>query len=300
MIIEWKYEEIEPKPLKTFLKEKEVSKKMLAKVKFRGGELEVNGKAVRVRETLHTGDTVKMSIPIEPANPYLIPSYEPLSVLFEDEHFLVVNKPAGTASVPSSTHREDTMANRVRGYVEQKNYSHKTVHVVTRLDRETSGAMLFAKNAFAHSMIDLRLRRGEIHKHYQAVVSNQLSKEHALIDAPIGRTEDSIITRKVRTDGKPSLTEYWIKERFSHATLVNVKLHTGRTHQIRVHFAHMGYPLIGDDLYGETSGQFARQALHCNELSFQHPFTKAEITIPALLPTDLQKLLEQLRKSVNK
>lgn len=295
MIIEWKYEETEPKVLKNFLQEKEVSKKLLAKVKFKGGQLEVNGEEVRVRHTLNSGDTVRMSIPIEPPNPYLTLSDRPLDILFEDEYYLIVNKPAGVASVPSSTHREDTMANRVRHYVEQKQYVHKTVHVVTRLDRETSGAMIFAKNAFAHSMIDHKMRRQEIEKLYQAVISKELPKNHDFIDEPIGRTTDSIITRKVREDGKPSLTEYWVEERFSEATLVKVKLHTGRTHQIRVHFAHIDRPLLGDDLYGETSERFYRQALHCGELSFQHPFSNQTLQIISPLPADLKELIETLR-----
>lgn len=295
MIIEWKYEETEPRMLKTFLKEKKISKKMLAKVKFRGGQLEVNGEEVRVRHTLSVGDTIRMSIPIEPANPYLKPSEKPLDILFEDEHYLIVNKPAGVASVPSSTHREDTMANRIRGYVERNHYTHKTVHVVTRLDRETSGAMIFAKNALAHSMIDQKMRKQEVEKLYQAIISDVLIENHDFIEAPIGRTADSIITREVRADGKPSLTEYWVEERYSHATLVKVKLHTGRTHQIRVHFSHIDCPLLGDNLYGEESDYFFRQALHCSELSFQHPFTEQFLKIYAPLPNDLKELIEVLR-----
>lgn len=295
MIIEWKYKETEPRILKAFLKEKKVSKKMLAKVKFSGGQLQVNGEEVRVRHTLNAGDTIRMSIPIEPANPHLKPSEKSLDILFEDEYYLIVNKPAGVASVPSSTHREDTMANRIRGYIEKKQYMHKTVHVVTRLDRDTSGAMIFAKNALAHSMIDQNMRKQEVEKLYQAIISDVMTENHSFIEAPIGRTTDSIITRKVRIDGKPSLTEYWVEERFKNATLVKVKLHTGRTHQIRVHFSHIDCPLLGDDLYGEKSGYFYRQALHCSELSFKHPFTEQLLQVYAPLPNDLNELIEALR-----
>ncbi|WP_208558820.1 RluA family pseudouridine synthase [Marinilactibacillus kalidii] len=295
MIIEWIYEETEQIMLKTFLKEKAVSKKMLAKVKFKGGQLEVNGKNVRVREILNKGDVVKMSLPIEPSNPHLIPSFKKIDILFEDDHYLIINKASGVASVPSPTHREDTMANRIRGYVENQQYEHKTVHVVTRLDRETSGAMIFAKHAFAHSMIDLVLRRHEIDKTYQAVVSGRIEKEYGLIKEPIGRTEDSIITRMVREDGRPSLTEYWLSEYFDDASFIKVKLHTGRTHQIRVHFSYLNHPLVGDDLYGENSGLFTRQALHCSGLSFVHPFSREEIQVTAPLPTDMTGLIEKLR-----
>ncbi len=295
MMIEWTYKKSEQNTLKSFLQEQSVSKKMLAKVKFKGGQLEVNDQIVRVRELLNYGDVVRMSIPIEPSNPHLIPSYNELDILFEDEHYIIINKPSGLASVPSPTHREDTMANRIRGYVETQQYIHKTVHVVTRLDRETSGAMIFAKHAFAHSMIDQILRRQEIDKTYQAVVSKVLTEKHAYIDGPIGRTVDSIITRMVRDDGKPSLTEYWTEEILEEATLVKVKLHTGRTHQIRVHFAYDGHPLIGDDLYGEDSGRFHRQALHCSKLQFKHPFTNEDVLVEAPLPEDITGLIENLR-----
>lgn len=295
MRIEWTVEKNEQNILRTFLQKHGISKRILTKVKFHGGQLEVNGNPVRVRQKLEEGDVVHMTLPTEKANPWLSPSKEELELIYEDEHFLIVNKPAGIASVPSMTYPDQTMANRVQGYIKRRNYIHQTVHVVTRLDKDTSGVMIFAKHTLAHSMMDQLLREKKLKKKYEAIVTGQVKTDHGLINEPITRTEDSIITRKVGKDGKESLTEYWLKEDLKDMTRVNILLHTGRTHQIRVHFSHIGHPLVGDDLYGGNTDLFKRQALHCKECSFRNPFTNKQITATAQFPEDIKQLLEKRR-----
>jgi 23S rRNA pseudouridine1911/1915/1917 synthase len=297
MKIEWTVEKDSPSTLKHFLKEKGVSRRMLAKVKFHGGELEVNDEPVRVRRVLREGDIVHMTMPLEEGNPRLSVSEEPLDILFEDDHYLIVNKPVGVVSVPSPAQREETMANRVKGYIEKQGYPHKSVHVVTRLDRDTSGVMIFAKHGLAHSMMDQYLKEKTLIKLYEALVAGNVSKDHGSIEEPIARSEDSIITRKVEEGGKPALSEYWVQERLQGFSRVKVQLHTGRTHQIRVHFSHIGHPLLGDDLYGGDASFFQRQALHCKECAFLHPFSGEELRIVAPLPEDLQEVTERLRRN---
>lgn len=297
MKIEWVVKEEHKMTVKTFLQNKKISKRILAKVKFQGGTIEVNGQASRVRTEVEEGDTISITLPQEESNENLIASYKPMSILFEDDHYLLVNKPAGIASVPSPMHRLDTMTNRVKGYIEEQGYLHQTIHVVSRLDRETSGIMIFAKHALAHSYLDALLKDKSIHREYLAFAEGHVKNDHGLINQPISRSEESIIKRKVHESGKQSLTEYWVNGRYEQATELRVQLHTGRTHQIRVHFAHIGHPLVGETLYKETNEQPAinRQALHCSKVQFVHPFSGELVDISAPLPEDLTELKEHLR-----
>lgn len=289
----WTVQEEESTLLRSFLNKKGISKRLLAKVKYQGGHLLVNDEEVTVRKQLALKDEVTVVFPVEKDNERLTPSYKDIDILFEDDHYLIVNKPAGVAAVPSPTHREDTMANRVKGYALNTQSMQSMIHVVTRLDRETSGAMIFAKHSFAHAQLDLQLRSKELKKYYLAILEGRMElNKHGLIEEPIARSESSIITRKVHPSGKESLTEYWVRNVTNDHTVVEVQLHTGRTHQIRVHFSHLGFPLLGDDLYGGSlSIEMDRQALHCAKLSFEHPFMDKQITVKAPLPMDLEKWL---------
>ena len=158
--------------------------------------------------------------------------------------------------------------------------------------------MMFAKHRVVHAWMDQALREKTIQKKYLALVhDNSTLEAHGFIDAPIGRHEGSIINRCVSEDGKPSLTEYWKKETLVGAELVEILLHTGRTHQIRVHFSWIGAPLVGDDLYGGVKDELLdRQALHCHSLTFIHPMTKKELIIEAPLPKDMRQWIEAHKK----
>lgn len=297
MEFSWTVEKKEPQQVKTFLKEQGVSKGLLAKIKFQGGKIEVNHSVENVLYKLAFGDQVKITIPDEKEHETLLVDDVPIEIIFEDEHYLVVNKPAGIASIPAQYHPNGTMANRVKAYLKAQNYQDQVIHVVTRLDRDTTGLMLFAKHGFAHAMLDQELRKKEVIKIYQALVGGRVSdlKEHETIQLPIGRDLSSIIKRTIVKTGQQAKTEYWLMKGKDGVALVNIQLHTGRTHQIRVHFEAIGCPLLGDDMYGGKMNKgIERQALHCCQLSFIHPFTKQRLELTSPLAEDMKKIVDQL------
>ena len=279
--------------MRSFLQEVGISRTFLAHVKTHG-DLLVNGRHEIVLKTLQPGDVLTMVIPPSGEHETVIPSEVPIDILYEDDYLLIINKPVGTASIPSKLHPDYSMANRVKGYYKRRGYADQITHVVTRLDRDTTGVMMFAKHRVVHAWMDQALRDKTIQKKYLAIVHDTAAlEEHGMIDAPIGRHESSIINRCVSEDGKPSLTEYWKKETLDGADLVEILLHTGRTHQIRVHFSWLGAPLVGDDLYGGVKDEILdRQALHCHSLTFIHPMTKKEITVVAPLPKDMDEWIK--------
>ena len=280
--------------LKTFLKSKGVSKKLLAKIKFHGGEMSVNDQIQNALYMVVPGDEVKIVIPDEGEHETLIPYEAPIDIVFEDDHLLVVNKPKQVASIPAQYHPVGTMAHRVKHYYNSQNYVNRVVHVVTRLDRDTTGLMLFAKHGFAHAMLDKQLQSKELKKYYTALVSGQIDElsEKGQITLRIGRDETSLIKRQVREDGQEAITDYWLEEVTDAVAQVGIQLKTGRTHQIRVHFSGVGCPLLGDSLYdGDMGLGIDRQALHCAKLEFKHPFTQELIVLEAELPEDMKAVM---------
>lgn len=254
----------------------------------------VNDERIKIWKEVEKGDCLQVIFPDEAAHPYIQPVDLPIDILYEDDHFLLVDKPAELLSNPSFNQPAESIANRVLNYYLQKGCRHLTLHLVTRLDRNTSGVLFFAKHKWAHSLMDQVLRKQEMKKIYLAMTppSEGILDDHGLLDFPIARSEESIIERIVADHGKASLTEYWRVESGERGDLFKINLHTGRTHQIRVHFNHVGLPLLGDTLYGgdDTVG-IMRQALHCQSLSFDHPFTSEKMHIEAELPDDFQQLL---------
>lgn len=298
MEIKWLVNAESPKILKQFLSHQKVSKKLLTKVKFQGGGLYVNHLPVKVSKELRTNDLVTMVLPPEEGNPNLATSKLNLNIIFEDAHYLIVNKPYNTVSAPTPVHKNETMVNQVKGYILEQGYQHKSVHLVTRLDRDTSGVMIFAKHSYAHSMMDKSLKDKKLDKYYIALVNGRVPKQHGIIDLPIRRKQGSIIEREVGAGGKEAQTEYWVEERIGNITKVRVKLLTGKTHQIRVHFSHLGLPLVGDDLYGMTSKYIRRQALHCISCFFLHPITGKNVQLAAPIPKDIENVIEEKRSEV--
>ena len=279
--------------VKTFLKKHDVSKGLLAKIKYRGGGILVNDEPQNAIYLLDIGDKVTIDIPKEEGFESLDAISRKLKVVFEDDHFLILDKPAGVASIPSVNH-SNTMANYVKAYYIDSGYENHQVHIVTRLDKDTSGLMLFAKHGYAHARLDKQLQKRAIEKRYLALVKGDglLEKEGEII-APIARDEDSIITRRVAKGGKYAHTSYKVIEQFGNIYLVDIHLHTGRTHQIRVHFSHIGFPLLGDDLYGGSLSEgISRQALHCHTLKFYNPFSGEEIGRASPLPTDFEQVIQ--------
>ena len=168
-------------------------------------------------------------------------------------------------------------------------------HIITRLDRYTSGVVLLAKHSFAQGLIDKQVSNHEFDKRYYAIVAGQITKQHGLIEAPLKRKEGENF-QIVSPDGRQAVTEYWLKANLAGGSLVEVKLHTGRTHQIRVHFQSKGHPLLGDELYkGPLDMGIERQALHAYHLAFNDPFTNKRLVVEAPLPSDMKSVLAKLK-----
>ncbi|SDL97748.1 RluA family pseudouridine synthase [Sediminibacillus halophilus] len=268
------------------------SRRILRSVKFGGGSILKNGQPVTVRQTLAAGDELAVVFPPEKRGSHLIGEDIPLDIVYEDEDILVLNKPAGIVTIPSMLHPTGTIANALIGYYERLGLTY-TVHVVTRLDRDTSGLLLVAKHRFSHSLLFEKQKSGSVNRSYYALVEGELKTESATIDAPIAKKETSMIEREVIADGKHAVTHYQVIRHTAGGSLVDVRLETGRTHQIRVHFSHIGHPLMGDDLYGGHKDKIDRQALHCKTLTFQHPATGERLEFSAPMPDDMKELLDE-------
>ncbi|MHA8138146.1 RluA family pseudouridine synthase [Lactobacillaceae bacterium Scapto_B20] len=289
----WQYNGKIRLPVRTFLMDHGVTRTLLKKIKFHGGKILVNCESRFANYMLNQNDQVTLVLPPEPNNEFVDASYVPIDIVYEDEHFLVVNKPPFLSTVPSHNYSTDTLVNRVKGYYMTEGYQNLKIHVVTRLDRDTSGLVIFAKHHLAHSVLDKQLKDHAITKMYTTIVQNGFDYQHGEIDLPIGRDDNSFVKRRVRFDGKPSKTEFWVVQANLRYSLLRVHLHTGRTHQIRVHLSSIGHPLIGDWLYNEGNHDLKRQALHCYYLKFYNPFDQRFVTCEASLPDDMQNAIWQ-------
>lgn len=258
--------------LRDFLKDR-VSGKELKALKYPGG-LVVNGQNCTVRHLLQKGDVVELFYPNESQNSSLRPWYFPLHILYEDEALLVVCKPCGMPSIPTKHYPQHTLANALMGYY-QMNKIPSTVHLVSRLDKETSGLILVAKSRRIHHLL-----AGCFERKYRLWVEGKMNGA-GVIDASIGRYENSI-KRFVMKDGKRAITDYRVLACKEDCSLVEAHLKTGRTHQIRVHFAWLGHPLLGDHLYGKAHPCFQGQALVSYYLAFTHPLTGKKMSFSYL------------------
>ncbi|UUX34184.1 RluA family pseudouridine synthase [Fundicoccus culcitae] len=275
--------------VKQYLQRLELPRSFISNIKQTGSIL-LNGQPVTVRKVINYGDELVLLQAPERGHDTVIPSFIPLDIVYEDRDILVINKAAQTVSIPSIQNPNTSVANRVKGYYLKQSYDDQVIHIVTRLDRDTTGLMLIAKHRLAHALLDRQIRDKQIAKYYYAISSKANWDKHGVINAPIARDSQSLITRKVDESGKEALTEFHLVQSFSDSALLKLQLHTGRTHQIRVHLAYSGGPLIGDDLYGGPLTEvLSRQALHCGELIFEQPFTKQTIHLTSSLPLDMQQ-----------
>lgn len=261
-----------------FLKRRGFSARLVTRLKFTEG-LTRNGVILRSIDPVFTGERVDVKLPdgdtLEP-NPHLC-----ASIAYEDEDVVVFDKPPRLAVHPSGGHYCDTLGNLFAAM-----YPGVTFRPVSRLDRDTSGLCVCAKNTLAASKLS-----GRVDKIYYAVINGEIL-HNGKIDAPIARESESIIKRCVREDGKPAITLY---EPILHAngkTLLEITLVTGRTHQIRAHFAYIGFPLCGDEMYGGDCSEISRQALHCGKVMFSAPISGERISVESSLPEDISKLFE--------
>ncbi|MED1460817.1 RluA family pseudouridine synthase [Bacillus safensis] len=278
--------------LKEYLIDLGISKRMLTDIKFDGGDLLINGEHVTVKCELHEGDRLTILFPEEKVSEGLKPAPIPLDIIFEDEHVLVLNKRPYIPSIPSREHPEHSIANGLLHHYAKQSVRH-TVHLVNRLDRDTSGVMLVAKHRFAHSLLSKAQKSGAVKRTYRAFTHGMITEKQGTIAAKIARKGDSIIERMVDDAGQEAVTHYSVRAVIAELNMsdVSLSLETGRTHQIRVHMQFLGHPLIGDTLYGGTTERIDRQALHSETLVFPHPMTGEQMTFSAPLPDDMKSLL---------
>jgi 23S rRNA pseudouridine1911/1915/1917 synthase len=280
----------EGKTIKEFLKAHQISKAALTDIKFSGGKILVNEDEMNVRYLLKMGDQLSVIFPIEVPSEGLLSESIPLEIVYEDEYVLIVNKPPFMNTIPSREHPSGSLANALLGYYEQIGLSAAT-HIVTRLDRNTSGLVLVAKHRHVHHLLSDQQKSGLVKRTYLAIVHGRLREDVGTIKAPIGRKPNSIIEREVSEYGQYACTHFRVLERFDRFTFVELQLETGRTHQIRVHMSYLGYPLLGDDLYGGSLEFINRQALHCRAVAFIHPFSGREMRFEVPLAEDMGKLI---------
>jgi len=222
------------------------------------------------------------------------PDWMELNVLYEDDFTLVVNKPSGYEVHPSERGQRGTLAHGVASYYEMTGQDVRIRHI-HRIDKETTGPVLYAKNEFAHYQYDKAMREKEIERIYLALAEGELAQDRGTIDLPIGQDRHHSTKRRVSETGDAAVTHYEVVERFEGYTLVRLRLETGRTHQIRVHLAAIGHPLAGDGLYGGKRTVISRQALHGERLIWPHPWTGERLSVRAPLPADFEAALAKAR-----
>ena len=232
-------------------------------------------------------DKISVNLDFDEDNSNIIPVKMDLKILYEDESIIIVDKPANMPVHPSLNHYEDSLSNGIKYYFNILELKRK-IRPINRLDKNTSGIVIFAKNEYIQD------RLNKYHKEYLAIVVGKLLGS-GIIDKPIARKEDSIIERCIDSNGEKSITEYEVIQNFkvnnTNLSLLKCILHTGRTHQIRVHMKSIGHPILGDTLYGNYSELINRQALHAYKICFIHPITKKEIEITSSIPNDMLKII---------
>jgi 23S rRNA pseudouridine1911/1915/1917 synthase len=273
------------------------------------GHVTRNGTSTKPAQFLQPGDVIAVAPP-PPTTSELRPQEMPLDVLFEDEHLIVINKPPGLVVHPAAGNPDGTLVNALLAHCRDLSGvgGVERPGIVHRLDRDTSGVLIAAKSDAAHRALSLAFRWRTTDKRYLAVVYGSFKAAEGVVDGPIARHPDDRKRMAVVTGGRPARTLYWVRERFLGCTLVECRLVTGRTHQVRVHMAYIGHALVGDPVYAGRQWRtvedrtlaaacrdFPRQALHAWRLTITHPLTGVPMTFEAPLPRDLAELLAVLR-----
>lgn len=280
--------------IKEVLKAKfQVSDRLLLKLKKKQ-KIFLNGIQVFLWSPVKNNDKIEILIDFEEDNSNIIATKMNLDILYEDEAYLVINKPAGIPIHPSMDHYTDSLSNGIKYYFDSISL-HKKIRPVNRLDKNTSGIVVFAKNEYIQECLIKQMQTNAFSKEYIAICNGIFSEKYGTINLPIARKEDSIIERCIdEIHGACSVTHYKVLKELQSTeksySVVQCKLETGRTHQIRVHMQAIGHSLIGDTLYGTSSPLINRQALHAYQIEFIHPITKKEVHYIATLPQDMQNI----------
>ncbi len=282
---------------------------------IRDGDVTVNGRTVKPSHEVSRGDLIKLSYP-EREKTKILPEALPIDVIYEDEAVIVINKPPGLVVHPAPGHMSGTLVNALLYHCEELSpgADEQRTGVVHRLDKDTSGVILFAKRDDAHQYIGWQFEHRKVEKEYTAIVEGEVDFDSDLIDLPIGRDLSDPLKMTIHKHGRDSVTGYEVLERFRSYTHLVARPKTGRTHQIRVHMAAIGHPLVGDATYGRSGDRLylshllgrdvgpdeepiiSRHALHARSLIIRHPYTRLISQFRAALPSDMRELLLQLRR----
>lgn len=255
-----------------------VSDRLICKLK-RENRLMINNKNVYINQILNLNDQININIDFEEESDNIVPTKMNLNILYEDDAILVIDKPQGISIHPSQGHFDNSLANGVKYYFDEINLKRK-IRLVNRLDKDTSGIVIFAKNDYIHECFIKQMKSKTYVKKYVGIVDGILQQKEGTINAPIARKEGSIIEREINLNGEYAVTNYKVLEEYKKQySLLEFVLETGKTHQIRVHCKYINHPLVGDTLYGNEHRNFKGQALIAYKIEFIHPITKIKMQI---------------------
>ncbi len=291
------------KTVKAFLQHEGFSARVISGLKKNPKGICIGNKKVTVLKTLHKGDTLILRIrnrPEDEAGDKVLPTDIPVDILFEDEDLIVVNKSDGLPTHSAQNNHDRTLGNAL-AYYWRKSGKKYIYRPISRLDKDTTGALIVAKNAFAAGKLGNDLKDRNIKRRYIAIVRGRVAQD-GTVDKPIVRCEDSVIKRKIGTPQQENehtraVTHYKVLQSGDEFSVVLLQLETGRTHQIRVHMASLGHPLCGDWLYGVENDLLSRPALHSYDISFIHPITGNEMKFTAPVPMDMRRYIENLNEN---
>lgn len=267
---------------------------------IRSGLVTLNGKSAKPNVIVAAGDQVTVVVP-EPEAAEIVPENIPLDIVYEDSDVIVINKPRGMVVHPAAGHHSGTVVNALMHHCKDLSGINGVMRpgIVHRIDKDTSGLLMAAKNDHAHLSLAAQLKEHSVNRRYWAIVHGVIPHDKGIIDAPLGRDpHDRKLFTVTDKGGKRAVTHFFVAERFPDHTFVELKLETGRTHQIRVHMKYIGHPLVGDPVYGGKAGKslgMSGQALHAGILGFRHPRTGQQLEFTAPLPEDMQEVLALLR-----
>ena len=266
-----------------------ISDRLILKLK-RNQKILVNKKIASPHTFLNLNDEIIADISFNKKSENIVPIKMDLNNIFEDATMLIVNKSPNLPVHPSMAHFSDSLSNGIKYYFMQNHIKTK-IRAVNRLDKDTSGLVIFAKNEYVQENLSRQMQHHTFEKSYQAILTGNLSQKTGIINAPISRKENSIIEREISPNGQKAITHFELIQNFENYCLVEFNLETGRTHQIRVHSKYIGHSILGDTLYGSASKLISRQALHAYKIVFFHPLTKQKMQFETSLPNDMLCLL---------
>lgn len=286
-IVEDKYKN---KPIKDILrKEFDFSTRLINKLKV-NSKILCNNNIAYINDILNEGDIIIADLNFEEDSNNIVPTEMELNIVYEDEYMLIIDKPPYLPVHPSCRYYDTSLSNGVKYYFDKIGLK-KKIRPVNRLDKDTSGLVIFAKSEYIQECFIKQMKSNTFKKEYFSILEGILDEKTGTINLPIARKDNSIIERCINPLGDASITHYDVIKEFKNYSLVHFVLETGRTHQIRVHSSAIGHPILGDSLYGAPSPLIDRQALHCYKLTFIHPITKELLSFATDLPNDINKLI---------